>query len=377
MDCKRILTFLLLPALLVLSGSGCQEEARRTGEEAFTVTRGLNISHWLSQSQVRGAARVRYFTEKDVEYIASEGFDHVRIPVDEEQLFREDGSKDAEAFALLHEALGWCRKNGLRAIVDLHILRSHHFNAAEKPLFTEPQAQERFYDCWRAISGELKGYSNAWVAYELMNEPVADEPEQWNRLVKRCVEVIREREPARTLVIGSNLWQSFRTMKDLSVPEGDPNIILSFHYYEPFLLTHYRAGWTDQRDYAGAVHYPGRVVEPEDLAALPAEQAAEYAGWADRIYDKNAFARDFSEALAVAWKHGLQLYCGEYGCINSSPVRDRLRWWRDINEVFDEMGIARAVWDYKGDFGILKQEWPDRPMLDALMGKSVNPTITF
>lgn len=377
MDCKRILTFLLLPALLVLSGTGCQGEARRTGEEAFTVTRGLNISHWLSQSQVRGAARVRYFTEKDVEYIASEGFDHVRIPVDEEQLFHEDGSKDAEAFALLHEALGWCRENGLRAIVDLHILRSHHFNAAEKPLFTEPQAQERFYDCWRAISGELKGYSNAWVAYELMNEPVADEPEQWNRLVKRCVEVIREREPERTLVIGSNLWQSFRTMKDLSVPEGDPNIILSFHYYDPFLLTHYRAGWTDQRDFAGAVHYPGRVVEPEDLAALPAEQAAKYAGWADRIYDKNAFARDFSEALAVARKYGLQLYCGEYGCINSSPVRDRLRWWRDINEVFDEMGIARAVWDYKGDFGILKREWPDRPMLDALMGKPVNPTINF
>ena len=79
MDCKRILTFLFLPALLVLSGTGCQGEARRTGEEAFTVTRGLNISHWLSQSQVRGAARVRYFTEKDVKYIASEGFDHVRI----------------------------------------------------------------------------------------------------------------------------------------------------------------------------------------------------------------------------------------------------------------------------------------------------------
>ena len=91
----------------------------------------------------------------------------------------------------------------------------------------------------------------------------------------------------------------------------------------------------------------------------------------EQVYDKEAFKRDFSEALSVAKARGLQLYCGEYGCINSSPVPDRVRWWRDINEVFEEMGIARAVWDYKGDFGILKREWPDRPMLDALMGKPV------
>lgn len=374
MDCKKLLTLLLASALAL---TGCRADAGEASSDAFTIHRGLNISHWLSQSRVRGLARERYFTEKDVAYIASEGFDHVRIPVDEEQLFLESGEKDAEAFALLHEALGWCRKYGLRAVVDLHILRSHHFNAAEKPLFTDEKAQESFFDCWRKISGELKDYSNGWVAYELMNEPVADQAEDWNKLVRRCVEVIREREPQRTLVIGSNRWQRFETVKELELPENDPNIIVSFHYYDPFLFTHYLAGWTDNRDYIGRVHYPGQVVTPEDLAKLPKDLSDRFANWTEQVYDKEAFKRDFSEALSVAKARGLQLYCGEYGCINSSPVPDRVRWWRDINEVFEEMGIARAVWDYKGDFGILKREWPDRPMLDALMGKPVqdNPII--
>ena len=368
MDCKKLLTLLLAAALAL---TGCRADAGEASADAFTIHRGLNVSHWLSQSHVRGLARERYFTEKDVAYIASEGFDHIRIPVDEEQLFLESGEKDAEAFALLHNALGWCRQYGLRAVVDLHILRSHHFNAAEKPLFTDEKAQESFFDCWRKISGELKDYSNGWVAYELMNEPVADRAEDWNKLVRRCVEVIREREPQRTLVIGSNRWQRFETVKELELPENDPHIIVSFHYYDPFLFTHYLAGWTDNRDYIGRVHYPGRVVMPEDLSKLPEALAGRYADWTKQVYDKEAFRRDFSEALSVAKARGLQLYCGEYGCINSSPVPDRVRWWRDINEVFEEMGIARAVWDYKGDFGILKREWPDRSMLDALMGRPV------
>ena len=362
MTLKKLSVILLA---LGLAAGACASPA----PEAFTVQRGINISHWLSQSGARGPFREHFFTEKDVAYIASEGFDHVRIPVDEEQLFLADGSKDTVAFALLHNALSWCRQYNLRAIVDLHILRSHNFNAAEKPLFTDERAQELFFECWRKISSELKDYSNGWVAYELMNEPVADDPEQWNRLVVRCVDEIRKLEPERMLVIGSNRWQSFDTVKDLYIPEGDKNILISFHYYHPFLLTHYQASWVAEREYTGGVHYPGPVVLREDLAAVSPEIASRYSSWASQVYDKKAFARDFQEVLDVAQKYGVSVYCGEYGCINSSPVPDRLRWWRDINEVFDELGIARAVWDYKGSFGILKGGQPDRPMLDALMGK--------
>ena len=355
-------------AMMLLAGCGTRSGVVGV-EDEFTLHRGLNISHWLSQSPARGVVREYYFTEKDVEYISSEGFDHIRIPIDEEQMFLEDGQKDAEAFTLLHNALSWCRKYNLRAVVDLHILRSHYFDAAVKPLFTDAAAQESFFNCWRRISDELKSYPTGWVAYELMNEPVADCPEDWNRLVKRCVEIIRENEPERTLVIGSNRWQSIWTMKDLELPEDDGNIILSFHYYDPFLFTHYQASWKQEKEYTGKVHYPGPVVQTDDLAAVSPEIAARYAAWTAKIYDKEAFARDFGVAAEVAKARGLKIYCGEYGCINTSPAADRIRWWRDINEVFEEMDIARAVWDYKGQFGIIKQGQPDTEMLDALMGR--------
>ncbi|MEO5984600.1 MAG: cellulase family glycosylhydrolase, partial [Ferruginibacter sp.] len=238
-------------------------------ENEFVFKRGTNISHWLSQSNARGEQRKNYFTEKDVKYLGGIGFDHIRIPVDEEQLWKKDGQEDTEGFALLKQALDWCKQYKLDAVVDLHILRSHHFNEKEKLLWTQPEAQERFFQCWRDLSKELRNYPVEDVAYELMNEPVADDPEDWNKLVEKAVAVIRQGEPARKIVIGSNRWQSADTFDKLRIPQNDKNIILSFHMYEPFLLTHHTASWTGIKDYKGPVNYPGVIVKQEDIKGLP------------------------------------------------------------------------------------------------------------
>ena len=60
-------------------------------------------------------------------------------------------------------------------------------------------------------SSALKKYPISLVAYELMNEPVADDAEQWNKLVEVLVRQIRRDEPHRKIVIGSNKWQSSAT----------------------------------------------------------------------------------------------------------------------------------------------------------------------
>ena len=199
--------------------------AVRVEAKEFDVKRGVNISHWLSQSSDRGEVRVKKFTREDVKLIAEAGFDHIRIPIDEEQMFDEALKPEKEAFELLHNALAWCKEFDLRVVVDLHILRTHYFNADVKPLFTERKAQEQFYDCWRMLSAELKKYPRSMVAYELMNEPVADDPEQWNVIVNECLAAVRELEPKRTIIIGANRWQSFDQVKNLRVPEDDKNII--------------------------------------------------------------------------------------------------------------------------------------------------------
>ncbi|MDZ7724055.1 MAG: glycoside hydrolase family 5 protein [candidate division KSB1 bacterium] len=204
-----------------------------TSVEPFEIHRGTNISHWLSQSDRRGEARRAWFTESDVQLLDSLGFDHIRIPVDEEQLWTPDGEKEAEAFELLHAALDWCAEYGLSVIVDLHILRSHHFNEIERPLWQDSTAQDRFVQCWRDLSDELKDYPVSMLAYELFNEPVAEDADEWNRLYQRALGAVREQEPNRMVVVGSNRWQSVDTFSELEVPQDDPNIILSFHFIRP------------------------------------------------------------------------------------------------------------------------------------------------
>lgn len=369
---KRLSPLQWIPVLaaLALLVSGAPLSSERVGQVAesnqgFTVERGTNISHWLSQSSRRGDARRAYFTRDDVELLAELGFDHLRIPVDEEQLWGQDGSPNAEAFDLLNSALDWSAEFGLKAIIDLHILRSHHFNSRERPLWTETGAQERFLQCWRDLSARLGHRPNRLVAYELMNEPVAPDPEDWNGLAARTVRLIRDREPQRTIVIGSNRWQSAETFDRLKVPSGDPNLLLSFHFYLPFPFTHYRASWTKVGEYEGPVRYPGEVVTDEDLKGLPEDLIG--AIGRQRHFDRDILEQFLAKPLALAQETGLPLYCGEWGALPTVPRSDRLRWYSDVRSIFEEHGIGWATWDYKGSFGLVGRDGTiDRELVEVL-----------
>jgi endoglucanase len=326
-------------------------------EEKFEVFRGTNIAHWLSQSRQRGAEREQFFTESDVVAIAKMGFDHIRLPIDEEQMWDEDGNRHIDAFQLMENCIDWCADNNLRVIVDLHILRSHHFNAEEKPLWTDPAEQDKFYDLWRDLSAALDKYPNSLVAYELMNEAVADDPELWNNLVANAVIAIRELEPERVIVIGSNRWQSVDTFNELKVPQNDPNILLSFHFYEPFLLTHYNASWTHLRGYTGPVSYPGVILTEEEFGQLPEAMKPMAKNWVGREFNKEWILEKWKRPMQKAVELGLPLYCGEFGILAGPPENDRLEWYRDMIELFEETGIGYANWNYKSNgFGLINSD---------------------
>ncbi len=321
----------------------------------FAIRRGVNLSHWLSQSNRRGAEREAYNRAEDFERLARIGYDHVRLPVDEEQLWDEAGKKEPAAFQLLHNAIKWAGENDLRVIVDLHILRSHHFNNEERPLWTDPKAQEQFVNLWRQLSAELKQYPVDRVAYELMNEPVADDPDDWNQLVAKGVAAIRETEPTRKIVVGSNRWQSVDTFDALKIPEGDRNIILSFHFYSPMVLTHYTASWTGVGKYTGPVHYPGWTIRAEEIEPLEPDMA-KLAKQNAQMWNKDVMADKMAKPLALAKKLDLPLYCGEWGCYQRAPREARLAWYRDMRETLEAHNIAWANWDYKGGFAITARE---------------------
>jgi endoglucanase len=324
----------------------------------FNIERGTNIAHWLSQSNRRGEERAEFFTRKDIAFIDSIGFDHIRLPIDEVQMWDENENRNDSAFHLLNECLTWCSEAGLRVVLDLHILRSHYFNAEDKPLWTKPEEQDKFIRLWKDLSKAVGHWPNGMLAYEFMNEPVADDAEQWNVLLARVADSIRSWEPKRVMVIGSNRWQSANTFDQLRVPSNDPNIVLSFHFYEPFYLTHYQASWTRLKDFEGHVNYPGQIVLD---GSLPDEQ---------RIYNIDTLEKMMQKPIHLADSLSLPLYCGEFGVINKAPIDAKLAWYRDIVAIFEKNDIAYANWNYKaGSFGIVDKDLkPDEPMIDILVG---------
>jgi endoglucanase len=348
--------------LFLLFGSFQPMSAQKDLKNKFEIKRGVNISHWLSQSSRRGPERDAYLQQSDIKFIKAQGFDHVRIPIDEEQMWDEKGNKEKKAFELLHAVLNWCDDSGLKAIVDLHILRSHHFNQGEKPLWTEESAQNKFYQCWRELSEELITYPVEDLAYELMNEAVAENPEDWNMLAAKALKVVRKNEPNRKILIGSNRWQSTETFGTLKIPD-DPNIIISFHFYEPFLLTHHQASWTSIKDYKGPVKYPGKSVEASDLAGYDAETREKVEDH-NGVFTKETLKARILKPLLYAKDRGLQVYCGEWGCRPTVPRKDFITWYRDMRSILEELDIAWTIWDYKGGFGIVDQD--NKPVKDLI-----------
>jgi len=356
----RFSFFLFL--LCILIAVSCNPEGAGIEEEnafpSFTINRGTNIAHWLSQSNRRGADRAAFFTRQDIAFIDSVGFDHIRLPIDEEQMWDEHGKRHEESFGLLRECLRRCNDAGLRVVLDLHILRSHHFNEGEKPLWTDPAEQDKFIQLWKDLSSAVKEWPTGMLAYEIMNEPVADDPEQWNDLLSRVRDSIRQWEPDRVLVIGSNRWQSASTFDQLEIPPGDSNIVLSFHFYEPFYLTHTGASWTNLKDFTGEVNYPGQIVVN---GTTPEHK---------RIFNIDTLEKMMQKPLHLADSLNLQLYCGEFGVIEKAPAEAKLAWYRDMVAIFEKHGVAYANWNFKaGSFGIVDANLsPDEEIVKTLTG---------
>ena len=368
---KYVFTLAVIISALFLTTScknkGQDQDQTQAGQvNNFRIKRGTNMSHWLSQSEQRGEARRLHIQEDDFARLKELGFDFVRIPIDEVQFWDEEGNKLPEAWDLLKNALDWSRKYDLRAIVDLHIIRSHYFNAvneddkAANTLFTSDEAQEGLINLWRQLSEFLKDRSNDWVAYEFMNEPVAPEHEQWNQLVAKVHKALREHE----------------TMKYLKVPEGDKNIILSFHYYNPMLLTHYGAWWSPLcAAYKGKVNYPGVLVSKEDFDAAPAAIKDQLKPYTEEVWNIDKIREQFKDAIEAAKKYDLQLFCGEWGVYEPVDRELAYNWYRDVLTVFDEYNIAWTTWCYDADFGFWDQQrhsFKDRPLVELLMsGKAL------
>jgi len=283
----------------------------------------------------------------------------------------------------MDSCVNWAFKHNMRVIIDFHILRSHYFNAVNEKgatpntLWADTNAQNKFVALWKDLQSTIKKYPEDKVAYELLNEPVAPNPEMWNDLIAKLMKAIRAVEPTRIVLIGGNMWQTPANIPLLKFPIGDTNIILTMHVYSPLLVTHNKASWTPFKAYQGPVSYPGLSISDEDIAkyvdkndSLTLNQIKKF----NKVFNRQALIDEMMPAIISAKERGLKLYCGEWGCYKEISRDIRLAIYKDMVSIFKEYNIANAAWDYKGSFGIVNYDFtkfvtlkPDTQIINILV----------
>ena len=178
--------------------------------------------------------RRRYITENDIQLIQKSGLNSVRIPLHYKFfLHRSDG------FEILDSALGWCRRAGVWAILDMHCAPGGQTGTNIDDswgypwLYESSKDQQLICDVWRGIAQRYRG-DPIVIGYDLLNEPIPHFPQlrQYNDklepLYRRITKAIREADPNHVIILEAAQWD---TNFKVFGPPFDSNVVYEFHKY--------------------------------------------------------------------------------------------------------------------------------------------------
>lgn len=313
---------------------------------------GINLGGWISQSNLDEGHIASFIKKEDVERIASWKLDHIRLPFDYPVL--ENDSKPfsykEEGFDIIDKLLGWCRASSLNLVLDMHMAPGYAFgnNPGDNIIFNNETAQRRFVSLWQEIAKRYKNEKDNLI-FELLNEIVDAHGDAWNKIARRAIEGIRDIDPERYILLGGSNYNSAASLDSLDI-YCDERVLYNFHFYEPFLFTHQRAGWTLLKDIDVDQKYPGKIEGAEKLNIYFNGQKPEQGKSmnADTFFDMAFLEEKMAPAVFFAKRTGKELYCGEYGAIDHAKLESRENYMQDMKELFNKYRMGRACWSYKG-----------------------------
>lgn len=315
--------------------------------------RGFNLLDFFSANPQRNPQSNRT-TDDYLIWIRDWGFDFVRIPLAYPRYLKFDRTKDIRKDdvcnfdeSVLEEVdklIELCHKYGLHVSLNLHRAPGYCINAGFREpfnLWEEKEAQEAFTAHWSMWAERYKNISSDKLSFDLLNEPayienmndqyapkIALSGETYRKVAEMAVNAIRKSSPHRLIIAdGNNVGNNV-------APElFDLNIAQSCRGYYPHYVSHYQASW---------------VWKNPSKAPMPV--------WPG-VIDGKEFSRKNLEDLYKPWieavNTGIGVHCGECGCYNKTPHKVFLAWFEDVLSILTGAGIGYALWNFRGDFGIL------------------------
>ena len=274
----------------------------------------------------------------ELDFIANQGFNFVRIPTDYRFWTKDFDYKnpDESIFEKYIDAyLQECTKRGLHMSLNIHRGPGYCINRNDLErhnLWTDKEPQEGFMFLWEHFAKRYKGISNDLLSFDLLNEPPNIGEYECTRenhanVMRNTIAAIRNIDPTREIVLNG------MGGGHIAIPElADTGTIHSGRGYLPFAVSHHKAQWVKGWESMPTPVYPGELE--------------------GKYWDRSTLKEAYKEWREVE-KTGTKIHIGEFGCFNKTPNHIALRWLTDLMGVWQEFGWGYAMWNFKGPFGIV------------------------
>jgi len=287
--------------------------------------------------------------EKHFTMAKAAGLDHIRLPV----RFNAHADKhapftiEASFFKRVDWAVDRATANGLSIIIDLH----HYEELMKKPA----EHAERLLAIWKQVAEHYKNRP-ASVAFELINEPCNElKSALLNPLQQRAISAIRATNPTRLIIADSYFWAGADYLKELELP-ADPNVVASFHEYQPILFTHQNMPFMPGEFQTRGVVFPGPPAEsvtPVEMGQNTEWVRTWFASYnsqpiATNSNGPNAVFDYFKLVEAYIKSSKRRVYMGEFGVTDNADPKSREEWLRLVRKEAEKRKIGWAVWDDGG-----------------------------
>ncbi|MDB5132617.1 MAG: Endoglucanase precursor [Mucilaginibacter sp.] len=183
-----------------------------------------------------------YITAADIHFLKASGMNSIRIPFNY-RLFTSENycgqNNPNRGFELLDRVIGWCKKEGLYVMLDMHCAPGGQTgdnidDGYGYPfLFKSTAMQQQAIEIWGRIANHYKN-ETIILGYDLLTEPIAHyfntaELNPYLELVyKQITRAIRQVDKNHILFLGGAQWDS--NFKPFG-PPFDAKLVYTFHKY--------------------------------------------------------------------------------------------------------------------------------------------------